>query len=388
MVERKSRAEIFIIIALLFCSIFIALIFGEIVLRIIKPSAISSAYYVWPPNIHHILKPREDIFPGINGESEVITNSIGLRGDELLPSHTYRILAIGGSTTRCLYLDQKEAWPQLLQELLNGAVKQHKVWVGNAGVSATTTRHHLTAMRYLPLKSLKIDAVIMLVGGNDFTVRLAQDKFYKPYFSGQKEVEKKLLSETFAGSAIAHSFYERSAIWQSLKKIKYFFSPNVEDEVGKIYTTWQQHRQNASEIRNSLPDLSSALEEYSRNINAIIDVAGKQAIRLILMSQPTIWRDDLPDDMKSLVWFGGIGRYQEEPGKPYYSIEALAKGMKEYNNTLLKICNDRHIECLDAASMVPKDTTAFFDDMHFNEGGSRKAAEILSGYLSQTGPLR
>jgi hypothetical protein len=59
--------------------------------------------------------------------------------------------------------------------------------------------------------------------------------------------------------------------------------------------------------------------------------------------------------------------------------------MELYNQTLLKTCRERGAECVDAAALMPKDTTAFYDDVHLNESGARMLAEILSDYLTRAG---
>jgi hypothetical protein len=86
---------------------------AEIGPRLVFPP--SGKYYPWLPNLHRIFRPDPNIMPGVQGESNFIVNSQGVRGDEFSPDDDYRILAIGGSTTECLYLDQTEAWPYLVQ---------------------------------------------------------------------------------------------------------------------------------------------------------------------------------------------------------------------------------------------------------------------------------
>lgn len=317
-----------------------------------------------------------------------VINSRGIRGDELTSSHTYRILAIGGSTTICLYLDQSETWPYLLQKTLNDNIPNQNVWVGNAGLDGRTTRHHLMVMQYLPLREMKIDTIIFLIGVNDFTKRLAKGDDYDPNFLSKPEAEEKLLDQTFIGgrhSYPADPFYKRTSIWRMLRRIKIIYSQNntkynVQDEVGKTYVNWRKHRQQAEVVRNELPDLSSALEEYARNINKLIDIAQEKSVRMIFMTQPTMWESDLPEELDALLWFGRVVDIQEEGSKAYYSTEALEEGMEKYNDTLLKICSERQVECIDFSSLLNKDTTVFYDDVHFNEKGAQKVAEILANH--------
>lgn len=160
----------------------------------------------------------------------------------------------------------------------------------------------------------------------------------------------------------------------------------VPDDGGKILETWREHRRQAAEIRGELPDLAPGLEDYGRNINRIIDVAQQKSVRVIFMTQPTMWRPGLPKELASLLWFGGIGDFQAETGKPYYSAEALADGMRKYNELLLSICRQRNVECVDLSGME-KDTTVFYDDVHFNEGGARETASILATHVLNLPPF-
>ena len=118
----------------------------------------------------------------------------------------------------------------------------------------------------------------------------------------------------------------------------------------------------------------------------MIDVANEKSVRLILVTQPTLWRPDLPEDLAALLWFGGIGNFQAESGKPYYSAGALDRAMQAYNDTLLQVCRQRQVECVDLTSMLAKDTTVFYDDVHFNESGARKVAAVLADYFGTHSP--
>ena len=378
-----KKPHIFII--LLICLATMAgLLLGEAALRFTLPSH----YYIWTPHFEAVFKPDQDIMPGLSGPSRFVTNSLGIRGDELTTSQTYRILAIGGSTTECLYLDQFETWPYQLQQALNQNTSHHNIWVGNAGMSARTTRHHIMAMQYLPLKEMRIDLIILLIGINDFSIRLSQDEHYDPNYLAKPETLRKLMNETFTGSHPNPDdpFLKRTAIWQLLRRVKRAIlrkdtQDNVQDQAGEIYVTWRRHRQQAAEIKNELPDLSSAIKEYDRNINKLIDIALEKSIRLIFLTQPTMWKPDLPPELNALLWLGGIGNFQKESGNTYYSSEALERGMKKYNDTLLRICQERQVECIDLEPVLEKDTTVFYDDVHFNESGARKVSGILSKYI-------
>lgn len=352
-------------IILLFCSITIPIILFELLLHILCPCLLVGIY-LRKPYLTKVFRPAPEIMPGIFGTSKFILNSCGIRGDELNSKHTRRILVIGGSSAECLYLDQSEAWPYLLQKKLNQNLGRDEAWVGNAGMSGKNTGDHLKLIKYFPLKRFKIDTIIVLTGINDLSSRLSLDK---EYYSKEEEM----------------TFFKKIFIWRLLRQIQ---KPpialgvfKIQDDYGKILQIWRSHRQSAARIIDSLPDLTSALAEYAHNINAIIDTAKKNNIRIIFSTQPTLWRASLPEELKKLLWLGGVGEFQDNPGCAYYSVEALVAGMKMYNDSLLAVCRERNVECIDLASLLPQDTSIFYDDCHFNENGSIMVSEIIAQYL-------
>lgn len=375
---------------LVLTSVAISLVAAEFALRLAMPSG----YFIWKPHTSRTLVPAPGVMPGVSGESTIRTNSLGLRADEPSDEDGYRILALGGSTTECLYLDQSETWPQLLQDSLRASTKLPRAWVGNAGMSGRNSRHHVLAMRQLPLQEMKIDAVVLLAGINDLSIRLSQGDDFDPFALRKPEVERRLVAETFLGLVRGDSrepWLKRTVLWQLLRGLKARWvdppaARGVQDAAGAIYDEWRRNRREASRIISSLPDLSSALDEYSRNIKEVAALARARSVRLILLTQPTMWRPGLPRELDSLLWFGGVGDFQARPGQPYYSVEALADGIKRYNNVLLQTCASEHLECIDLSSLA-KDTSVFYDDVHFNEAGARQVATIVANHLKSKPPF-
>ena len=78
------------------------------------------------------------------------------------------------------------------------------------------------------------------------------------------------------------------------------------------------------------------------------------------------------------LWFGS-----DMEGN-FYSAQALAYMISEYNNKLLEIClENQDVLCLDLEKKVPKNMSFFYDDVHFNEGGAEKVAYELHDYIRE-----
>ena len=358
-----------------------------------------TGFYLHTPNERRVYHANAEILPGVSGPSHFNINSKGVRGEELTPEYTYRIMALGGSTTECLYLDQSKAWPNLIQTKLNERQKKHKVWVGNFGKTGVGTREHRLQIPRLLSDFRNIDAALFLFGVNDVLLRLAREHFYDPDYAEKPENLENLLYRSFAilpkTEATVDFMFPR---FKTLEMIQAIFRSrptghtdevkpiHIEDEAGKVYIPRREYRKNAPLICDDNPNLESGLLEYERNIKVCIEAAREHSVRIVFLTQPVLWDPDLPEELKDLLWTGAIGSISAE-GFDYFSVRVLAETMEAYNNKLKEIAVNEGLEVIDLASMLPKDTGIFYDDCHFNDNGSWLVAEIIAQYLLERPPF-
>lgn len=369
----SRRPALAIRLVLVVAGVAAALALAETFLRI-EPT-FPYPYCVWPPNLRKVFHPDPQVMPGVSGESRFVVSSAGIRGDEIAPDQRYRMLALGGSTTECLYLDQSEAWPQLLQQSLGPSV-----WVGNVGKSGRSTRHHVVQVKHLLPQYPRIDAIIVLAGVNDFLKRLEADRNYRT-----DPPESNVVRWAFDVSPLRGAG-ERSAVSRLIDGARttlgFRQAGLFQDDEGQIYLRWRGNRKSASALLDELPDLDAALDEYARNLARIVDLARAREARVIFLTQPAMWRKDLSPAGRDLLWMGGIGNYRYGEAKAYYSVDALAAGLARYNRRLLEVCAERDVECIDLTAEVT-DPSLFYDDVHFNEEGARRVAAAI---LARIGP--
>lgn len=373
----KTRKRFSFIAASVIIGIIVASLISEISLRAINKDR--NKYFVLQPNLKKILKIKIGILPGVYGDSTFLTNADGIRGDEIPGEYTNKILAIGGSTTECLYLDQKKTWPYLLQQLLNDNGKTDSSWVGNVGRSGHTSVENYLQLKYLLEQYQDIKTVIYLAGVNDFLQRLSADTNYIP-----QNIQQPTEEDLYRAFVNVPQFktYRDLELYKLLRNIydSIKYRNQLQDTAADVYIQWRLNRQSASEIIDNLPDLSSSLNHYKYNLHHIIDLAKSHGVRLIFMTQPSLWKDNMGEEEKKLLWVGGIGDYQSNSGR-YYSARALAEGMDIYNNALIDVCKKRDAEYIDLSNIIPRDVTSFYDDVHFNENGARSVAKAIFFHL-------
>ncbi len=365
---------------LVIASILLSLFIAEVILRLIYPQ--QAKYFAWQPNLQHTFRPDSSVFYGVNGAKQFSINSQGFRGNEFKKDSLPKYLCIGGSTTECLYLDDNETWYQQMQLLLATRFSL-LISFGSIGKSGCTTRENYIQLKYFVPQLGKIDGVILMVGLNDMMKRLSRDTLFENDFRFTQQVEDSFVNTIFLSNNKEEVWWRKTNLFQYVQrafqrtnKVEW---QNVQDDEGKIYKEWRQNRQQASVIIDTLPDLSAALNEYERNLRLIYAEAEKQDIRLVLINQSALYKDTMTAYENSLLWMGGVGNFQSEPNQAYYSAKALRQALELYNQRLQKFCAaNPYIKYIDLATQLPRDTSVFYDDCHFNESGARKVAGIIS----------
>jgi len=385
---------------LVLLSIGMALVFAEVALRIAVPPR--KHFRVWPANMFHVFHPDPQVMPGFSTDARFTVSSQGLRGPEMGDEPEARVLAIGGSTTECLMIDDELAWPLRLSKNLGATADNRPVWSGSSGLSGMNSGDHILHASFLVPQLPPIDVVVALVGVNDLSVALGTPELYKPVPANPPpEQSEALLRRVFQqvpgrlenSWEYDESFYRKLALFQLVRRLKNARSKDLSsqqltnDDGGSLLTRGRRRRQNAPHYIDELPDLSAALVTYRTNLNTFIDVLQARSIRVLLVTQPTIWRADLSEADTKLLWMGGKGDFLKLDGMPYYTPRVLADGMKQFNDTMLAVCRDRGVECFDLAARIPKDTTFFYDDCHFANGGSVQIAELLTEPLKAGRPF-
>lgn len=369
-----------IVTVLLSCVI--GLVVAEVLLRIVSPP--NDRYYVWMPNHSAELRPMPNVMPGVGLLARFHVNSQGIIGQEWGPERNkeYRILTVGGSTTECLYLDQEKSWPALVQTGLNETADGRKVWVGNLGKAGHNSRDHLALMR-LAIHQYDVDAVVILLGGNDMVHRLLQGDEYDPNFVDDETRYKEWIKTRFAAVPVSiesegKSFLRRAALWQLVRRIRRSYNdryaPIVQDNTGDWLVELRENRQQATQT-NELPLLESGLDEFERNVTAIVQEARRNSLRVVLVTQPTIWRSTMTETENRLLWMGW------RPDGNFYTTAALEKSMASYNNRLTATCAKLGVECIDLAARMPRTLDVFYDDMHFTERGAQTVADAVVAHF-------
>jgi len=275
-----------------------------------------------------------------------------------------RILMLGGSTTKGDKLPPDLRYPILLKKKLLKKYPDKKINVFNAGMDWFTTRHSLIAYTNF-YRSYNADIVIIMHTINDvirsFTpLMMASDAFKYDY------------SHFYGPSAYA-AFPQKSFPEKLINNIKNFYNQRILNKKD-IVTDY-----NLSAYKSS----ASYKYFYSTLINEI----SRDGAIPVIVSEPSIYCKSLSENEKHSLWFAKEFCYNQSENdyKPYgkhiASTVSLMNAMNYFNGISEKIAYKNKIPFLSLDVAIPKNSTYFFDDVHFTEKGADKAAEVVADFL-------
>lgn len=366
--------------------LYVLLVFGlgvfatEVVLRILSPKQ----YFIWPPHAKRTYQPNSEWLPGINGEGRFITNSLGIRGEEIPEDATQRMLTLGGSTTEALYLDQEETWPFLLQKNLNAAPGVPKTWVGNVGKSGHNSINHIYQMKYFVPQVPGLSTVILLMGANEV--------FFQPYWKTEFNPDPKVsplktdrenLASSFSSFPISlkapyFSNFRQTALFFHFDRLYWLINKIgfYQDHQGKFHQKMRALKQ-AGKTYDKRPDISLGLDFYEQNLNTLVDLGQAQHLNVVFMTQPYAWNARMSEAEQKTLWWGWVYGAKDL----FYTLEVQTFIFDAYNQRMLDVCRKRGIQCVDLAKQIPHDLSYFYDDIHFNEKGNAAVAQILAAFF-------
>ncbi len=350
--------------ALSIVSLSLVLFFAEVFLRNWKPH---DRFYSLAPEIDLSVDfPATDLYPGLPKQFTFTTNHQGHRSANLFEKGRYGILAIGGSTTECTYVGDENLWTNLLEAKLNQEYDQ-PVTIGNVGVASLNSEHHLLQLQHLSPQYEGVEAVLILVGVNDFLKAL-----YPNVYMGDSAKQARRAFSGFPRS-LNNRWYKRTELWMHLRDFKINrlrsggVGGNFRQEVSSRRTMLAQ----AKRI-NTLPDLSVDLERYENTITKIYEYCQTHSKELILVTQPLLWNQEMPEHDFALTANGA-----------YFSADSTLNpglyhtGISLYNKVLQGFDSLDGATVIDLAATLPQDTTVFYDYCHFNIRGSHQVADII-----------
>ncbi len=320
------------------------------------------------PNTHSVINVRGGL-PGVFGRQVITTDAYGFRvtppvnyGDV----STFRIFAIGGSTTEQDYLDDSRTWTHLLQERLSKHDRQ-PIEVINTGVDGTRAIHHLATLKQIV--RLHPDGVVILLGINDWIWHI------RDHFSDDNKImilnRMPAFLEPFRLRATLLATAMKNTIQIAAYRASQSNTPAGEEheEYGTFYA-----KQRGSLNRNRRYSFRPAdvHEPYKQALAEMGAFCKERKIRCMFATQPSGYQNGAAEEFKKGFWM-------TPPNRNYtVDFDSLVYLSSLYNAYLMKFATEQGHPLCDVASRLTPSYEHFFDDCHFNTQGSIAVAHALS----------
>ncbi len=328
----------------------------------------------WVPGFHRIYKVGR--IGNQAGTVEFKINPFGFRAESmktaLKPQNTQRIFFLGESTTECITLSENDVFPSRVEKLLAESHPDQKFECINAAMSGNLAADSLATLIY-KVMYYQPDVIVVMHAINDLrygTVPtydpIRRPDYYRSfYYAGFDEGGhspwhlRGILKKSFFLTLLKRNLMDR------------FFVVETEKKYDKM-------RQKRKTLPITSIVESKSVKDFLKNLEEMAFIARGHGVRIILMTEPSIYRENLPPEIDEKLWMG----YLPGPGINL-SNDFLAREMKRFNDAIRELSRRAKIELIDLEVSFPKDLTCFYDDVHFTPEGSRRAAGIISQYLRE-----
>ena len=305
-------------------------------------------------------------------------NHWGFRGDEIdreKADDVFRIFAFGGSTVFCGTVPYEQTHCRLLQRRLSEAYPQYRIEVQNLGADWHTTEHDTIKLLFFG-QDFSPDLVFTFHAINDLVRSLSPDMFADgPYSPDYRH---------YLGAATILAGQQRKAPWLMAGLGGYWCSDLRFDQVridgpeGKGLNGLRTYF-----VPKTLPiDVTvwQSLPAFERNLRDFVVIARSKGMRVLLATQPSLYRDDLtPADRQVLVFPLSHHFRGERP-----SLHSMVEGMRAFNDATRQLATDDQVELVDLDRLMPKTTKYLYDDVHYTKAGNELVAAAFAKQIVES----
>jgi hypothetical protein len=371
--------------ALLSWSVLVVLLVAEFGLHLVFRNPASP----WPPHTQRVISLNTPLF-GVQPQGTFSTNALGLRGSPIqlteLREIDLSVLCLGGSTTECFYNSDEACWTGVLQQILKQRCAT-SVFVGNAGRGGHLAAHHeyqLKHYRYVP----EFDVITVLCGWNDLSGFL-----YGEPGQSERDIPSESLVAGLGFEATAEPhvpFYRNTAVFRLFRDATSASSTDASKRVGwravvqDPYGNWIEERRKLRAIRLKQNPRSEEPEAF-RDVLILfgeqlerIRLSVKPGQTLVLMTQPTLCMEELPESLESRLWSCN--------DEWCWTSGATAKLLQQMNVVIRDFCEEYQIRCVDLEGEMTGRAEYFYDDCHFTDAGCQRVAALVADCIQLTVP--
>lgn len=271
-----------------------------------------------------------------------------------------KIVFLGGSTTECKWMEEENRFPYLSGLLLEKETGL-KINSYNGGVSGNNSLHSIDALinKVIPLKP---DAVVFMHNINEITALLYEKDYWKSTRRPPVVEIKRPSLLKLAKQFISHFIPNLSGAATNLLAVLERKYSAGEDEFCEL-------RGKRLEI-----DMASIKDAFELNLQTFINICKARRITPVLMTQQNRFAE-VPD---SLILRTVANKLKNDFAIEYKDYKSLYDMLNQSTRDAAK---KEGLLLIDLDREIPHTSKYLYDPVHFNDVGSKLAAEIISRKL-------
>jgi lysophospholipase L1-like esterase len=321
--------------------------------RYVLFTSVDPKAFAWTPHQYLVYYPTPNYRKG-----RTFHNSLGYRNEEFTvekPSNVFRIVALGGSSTYDVSIeDNEKTFTAQLEKLLTGEYGYQNIQVINAGVPGYNSWEILVNLEFRVL-DLEPDLVIIYENTNDVHARLVEPPSYRGDDSGRRQ----------PWHVPPVPLWEHSTFLRILSRMMNFTRQvSVDDFTSSpTFLSWPyDYRLNENEISPEEILEKNPPIYFQRNLENMIAIAKEHGIEVLFST----WAHS--------------PYLNDYASKDYYQ-----HGFQENNEVVKEVANKHHIPLFDFAAVMPQDARYWADGRHVNEAGALEKATLFAEFIHTQG---
>ncbi len=358
----KYRTIKKIIFAFVVMPIFLALIAGEVYVRIfheyITPELLKEKSLQYIPSLFsQVLFPEKKQIIEKSWHPEYIINTKGFRGKEFTKEEnegTIRIIIFGGSSVFDIYQPEGKDWPHQVEQLLNESGLAN-IEVINAGIPGHNTFDSFGRL-FSDVWTLSPDFVVLYEAWNDigwyFTSNVTIQKSVKTYSESE---DVRVSYQSFIDKFLC----EHSQLYVRLRDRYY----NWKYDIGLEGT--------AKNIEPTAEITELGLKQFKLNLEMFADLANNIHATPILVTQARLVHKNNTPEEKLII----------SSERPVLSHVNLVRAYDKADEIIKEVSKSKKVHVIDAAKSLSGNVKYFNDAIHTSSEGSYQLAKTCANDL-------
>jgi lysophospholipase L1-like esterase len=301
-------------------------------------------------------------------------NSLGFRGSEPPADFASRltVVAVGGSTTECLMLNDGESWPEVLGADLSRQLPS--LWVNNAGQDGHSTFGHARMVEQ-HLAALAPKVCLFLVGINEVG-RLDLSEYDASLDASRSSPWRRLVAQSELVSVVRALVRARRATASGLGHREHDLRAIADHDVP------------APERADVLAfHRTRCLEPYRARLLRLLAQTRAIGSQPVLLTQPALYGDVVDPTTKIALGAREVDTdYLDGSGQRKLNGRVAWEILESYNDVTRAAARATNTVLIDLAREMPKDSALYYDWVHFTALGAKAVADIVGKRLLEVLP--